>query len=175
MAANSAEYNRKYYEKKREKILAEKRKRYNQDPDYADRQRMRSRQASTKKRQIAQEDRGEDYVDGRKNRKSGPVWWKVKLGDKEIPVRMYGIGILASKLGRQTKTLQRWERNGTLPKAMFRDTADRRMYTSDQVEVLSRAFNAVIKAAKGHNWLLDLKVAFHDAWRTLPNGIREDR
>lgn len=175
MVKNTAEYNRKNYEKNREKILAKKRKRYNQDQEYAERQRQRSRDLSAKKRRLAQEERGEDYVDGRKNRKSGPVWWKLKLDGEEIPVRMYGVGLLAQKIGRQTKTLQRWERSGVLPRAMFRDTANRRMYTYDQVTALVGAFNKVIKAAKGHNWLAELRAAFHDAWKTVPRGIREDK
>ena len=169
--ASSKEYNDSYYERNREKLLAKKRKKYNQDPAYAERQRQRSKDNSTKKRTIAKEERGEDHVDGRRNRKTGPTWWK--LGG--VPVRMYGIGLLAQKLGRQTKTLQRWERNDVLPKAMFRDTCNRRMYTDDQVKALVGAFNKTIKAAAGHEWLIALKTAFHAAWRELPKGIREDK
>lgn len=172
MPTNDPEYAREYYLKNREKILAKKRKKYITDGSFADRQRKRSLQSVQHRRALGKD----NYLlqRGKKlRRRSGPRLYMVTVNGREEEVLMYRIGDLAQLLGRQVKTLYMWEREKVLPDAMFRDSANRRMYSQDQVNVLVEAFHKVIEEAEGHRWLPQLRNAFATAWKTMPQGVKE--
>lgn len=175
--STTKEYQREYYQKHREELLAKKRKKFLTDAGFAERQRERSRVNVTRSRQRQRLDKQEGLVvkEKRVNLPGAPRWYRVRLGEEEVTVRMYHVGGLAALLGRKRKTLQMWERDGVLPEAMFRDAAQRRMYTEDQVEALVGAMQKVMAHAKGHAWLPALRGAFHQAWKTLPRGVKEKR
>lgn len=50
--------------------------------------------------------------------------------------KMYGIGVLAKRLRRQSVTIRIWEKEGIIPKSEFRDKHGRRLYTQEQVEAI---------------------------------------
>lgn len=59
---------------------------------------------------------------------------------KNVPVKFYGIGVLAKVLGRKAGTIRKWETEGVIPKASFQIANDqkdprsrRRLYTRKQV------------------------------------------
>ena len=168
---NESEYNRRYYEKHRELLNQKRRKKYLTDPEFAERQRARSRQAMKRMREARKEAR-KNGVSTR--RQSGPRMYEVTINGEKREVRMYHIGALAQLLGRRVKTLYTWEKKGVLPKAMFRDTAKRRMYTEDQVVGLVEAFNEVVSNATGHKWLPEVLAAFREVWSSMPQGVKEE-
>lgn len=51
-------------------------------------------------------------------------------------VKLYYIGVLASKLNRTTTALRVWENKGIIPKTWFRDTYGKRLYTMEQIDAI---------------------------------------
>lgn len=68
-------------------------------------------------------------------------WFSAELVLNGEKVTMYSIGEIARRLGRDPQTIRKWERDGVIPVAMFRDVKNRRMYTQEQIE-------AIVKIAK---------------------------
>ena len=172
MPSNDPEYAKEYYRKNREKILAKRRKKYVADAAFANRQRQRSLQSVQHRRAIGQ-DKTLNERKKASRRRSGPRLYEVVVNGRTQEALMYHIGDLAQLLGREVKTLYMWEREKVLPLAMFRDSANRRMYTQDQVDALSAAFHEVIAAVEGHRWLPELRAAFAKVWKLMPQGVKE--
>lgn len=55
----------------------------------------------------------------------------------ELP--LYYIGTLASAVGRTPNTIRAWEISGVIPDTFFRDKHDRRLYSSEQIEIVVSA------------------------------------
>ena len=172
MPSNSSEYSKKYYQKNREKLAQARRKKYLTDPAFAERQRARSKQSMRRRREAMKEANKRDGIVS--NRKSGPRLYEVIINGEPQEVRMYHIGALAQLLGRRVKTLYMWEKTGILPKAMFRDSAKRRMYTEDQVTALVEGFHKVMAEALGHKWLDLLSIVFREIWDSMPQGVKDE-
>jgi hypothetical protein len=51
-----------------------------------------------------------------------------------VPSEFFEVGALASALNRKVVTLRLWERNGTIPKSMYRSPQNNRLYTRAQIE-----------------------------------------
>lgn len=51
-----------------------------------------------------------------------------------IPTEFFEVGSLAKALNRQVVTVRLWERNGTIPKSMYRSPQNNRLYTRAQIE-----------------------------------------
>jgi hypothetical protein len=173
MPTNDPEYAKEYYRKNREKILAKKRKKYVSDSVFAERQRKRSLQSVRHRRSLGQDNFLINRAKKSSRRKSGPRLYEITVNGRTQEVLMYHIGDLAQLFGRKVKTLYMWERENVLPHAMFRDSANRRMYTKDQVNALVEAFHQVIEEAEGHRWLPQLRDAFAMVWKTMPQGVKE--
>ena len=168
---NTPENNRKYYEENRLDINRKRRQRYAEDPDYAERKREQSRQNEAKKTRLAQEKRAE--AGEKQPRRSAVTWMKIKVGNDFVHSRMYQISHLAARMSRKSATLRTWERQKVLPKAMFRDKVNRRLYTEDQVRGLVMALGEVMSKAKGHRYKTELRDAFHQVWKSMPRGVNE--
>ena len=57
-----------------------------------------------------------------------------------VRMELYPIGKLAERIGRSPLTVRRWHRDGIIPKAMFKNGRGWRMYTSEEIGVLSLLF-----------------------------------
>lgn len=172
MASNSKEYSRRYYEQNREKINAQRRKRYTEDPDFAERQREASRKAMRRMRKL-----GRKSDTQRAPAAHLPRRYRVPVGDGETRlVTMYHIGALAEHLDRRPRTLYTWEKQKVLPEAMFRDTSQRRLYTWDQILALKKAMKQALASAKGDKSKLlpELRDRFHQVWKSMPHGVQEE-
>lgn len=60
---------------------------------------------------------------------------------KEYPISgakvvLFPISELAKALGRTTQTVRKWETNKVIPKAVFRDSSKRRLYSKEQIELI---------------------------------------
>lgn len=51
-------------------------------------------------------------------------------------VTLYFISDLAHALGRTPQAIRKWEVSGIIPKAIFIDAHDRRMYTEEQIDII---------------------------------------
>lgn len=49
---------------------------------------------------------------------------------------LYYIGTLADCLGRDSKTIRKWEISGVIPPTIFRDNNNNRMYTKEQIDLI---------------------------------------
>ena len=59
-------------------------------------------------------------------------------------VKLFYIERLASELGRTPQTIRKWEVSGILPKPIFRDKLERRLYSLEQI-------NAIVECAEKSN------------------------
>lgn len=53
-------------------------------------------------------------------------------------VELFYINTLAYRLGRSSQTIRKWEISGVIPKAMFRDSSGRRMYSEAEIAIIER-------------------------------------
>jgi len=140
----AAEYNRTYYTKNQERLKEYRRNRYRDDPEYREQCIQR---ALERKQRLAEQRYREGGPKPRRNFLE-PGYFLISLGDTEVKVKMFTIGVLAKRFGRGVKTLRMWERRGTIPSAMYRDSGGRsgnRLYTEFQVEKLVAIFKEAIE------------------------------
>lgn len=122
-------YNASYYKKNKDKLLAQKRKRYRTDPSYRDSLR-KSRQRAYAKKKKEQAKLG-DYV--------------IRVVDGK-PVKVLKVGVVIAKLGITNPILSNWEKTGVVPKADTR-FGKARCYTDSQFECLKFVANLRKNAA----------------------------
>lgn len=135
------DYNSTYYEDNKERLAADKKKKYEDDPEYRARVK-KSRQAWYERKQKAKG----DYVFRTVNGKTHKV---------------LKIGIVVAKLGITTTILHNWVARGVVPKA------DKRFgrsscYTDAQFKVLAH----VAKARKSVQSIAELKVKVNSYVKT---------
>jgi DNA-binding transcriptional MerR regulator len=51
-------------------------------------------------------------------------------------VEVFYINELAYALGRDTQTVRKWEIAGVIPKSVFKDSSNRRMYSREQIDLV---------------------------------------
>lgn len=120
------DYQRDYYQANREALLAKRRERYNNDPEY------RAKILATTRKH----GNGDEVVAtrGRPLRQRLPK--RMTIGGK--PVWMYGIYFLAQKTGRSLPTINSWEHKGILPRTPYVSDGGHRMYTAEQIEAVAK-------------------------------------
>jgi len=119
-------YNRTYYERNRERILEQRRKKYQDDDSYRE----------AVKRSAAKHHVKKDGVD-RRGRKPGPLPpVNVKFQGKVM--KAYPSALVAMKLGIKIATLRKWVHNGVIPNPPIeRDSGW--LWPESAVDVLVRA------------------------------------
>ena len=179
---NTREYNRKYYEEHKAEISAKRRRRYLEDPEFAELSRKRAREGMRRKR--ARERLESSPEERRKRNRNAPRPAKIEIRKGVyVETEMYTVGALAAKLHRSVKTIYYWESKDIIPKAMFRNASGHRVYTKDQVDALVEALFRVereVALNKKDNGLVRerltlLRGAFHQVWKKLPNGVKEPK
>lgn len=66
-----------------------------------------------------------------------------------LKLDLFYIGTVANSLGRTPNTIRSWEISGVIPETFFKDKNGRRLYTSEQIEViLSAAIRAKISQGR---------------------------
>lgn len=125
---NRPGYFDEYYAKNKEKVNAERRRKYKENPEYRDRVLKASR--DYRKRQRDDEDRV------RLPRYQTPV---VKDTGDGGAVQLFSVGAFASYLGRSVQAINHWEKSEILPPTPYRDGRGFRYYTRDMMEVVRQA------------------------------------
>lgn len=156
MGSNTRQYEHSYYKRHRMEILKQRRQRYAQDPEYAERIRRLARERGKRKKK-------------RRNTKFPPMarYYTITVDGKDRDVLMYEVGALAQRLGRGARTIQAWETKGTIPAALYRSDINRRLYTEDQVEALDAAMQKACKENAGGVKVVVLRKIFFEAWNAL--------
>ena len=59
-----------------------------------------------------------------------------------IKTRLWGVGVLAERLHRNPQTVRRWEKEGIIPIAPFRDSSSHRnrMYSTEHIDAIVKCF-----------------------------------
>ena len=173
MTDEGSSYHEKYYAENKSKLLAAKKKRYEEDPEY--REAIKARARESKRRQTEQRRKERE----RNKDREKPLRFRVQVGDTEVEVRMFTAGQLAKRLGRKTQTIRVWERKGLIPEAIYRNASKDRLYTELQVRLIVKAYdkaerdfgeNAVSNRIASTNFsALVFKI-----WEDYPLGVKED-
>lgn len=116
-----------WYEKHKEKFNSNRKSRYQNDPEYRELVKSRSR-------------RYREENPGRNRLSEGAPFREIN--GKQV--RVYKIGQVAGITGASIQALRKWEREGVIPKTLF--PGEYRYYTEHQVELLSAFYQEVKKA-----------------------------
>ena len=147
---NRASYHRNYYAENKERILAQRRKRYKNDDDY--------RQASLAKRRRERHLLQKEVYTSLEIKPEVEVKhdciMKVLSADqtKSAIVKMYTPKGVAMKIGIEKSKFVHWVYLGKLPNANYRNERNWRLYTEYEVQILVRAFNKFKKKARLNNY-----------------------
>jgi hypothetical protein len=143
VGTNTETYWERYWRENKDKILAKRRARYANDPEYREAIKERSRKRW----------REELRKGGRtKGKKPGKRYLRPKVVSiRGEDVLVYGIGEFADLIGYTVATLKNWERLGVLPPATAVDGHGRRWYSKAFIEW----FDGVIDAFRDKGWELE--------------------
>ena len=166
-----AEYNRIYYQKRKKEIAERKRLRYEHDDEY--------RAGVALRRTLQYEKEKIDRTTVAKLpfvERPGKIM-RVALGDGNmVPATMFTIGQLAFQIGITQYTLRKWIREGVMPEALFWSDAGRRLFTSDQGDVIKDTARRHGFWLKGHHWKIrgDFTEELQANLSALHNGVKID-
>lgn len=121
----SNDYNKEYYRKNRERILARKRERYASDPKYREKV----------KRDVA----------ARRAEESACA--KVEVNG--VMVDALKVSEFAEEVGKSVSTINNWQKHGTIPETPFRSPGGFRLYTSDMARAVKQALSMNERPSRG--------------------------
>jgi hypothetical protein len=168
-------YQQEYWKKNRDRLLEKRKERYRKDAEY--RRKMKERALESKKR--FKELENEDLLSGgivKRGPKSSKVHRLELPGNRSYNVTMLTIGQLSKALGRVPQTIRSWEEKGYIPRAIYRDSNDNRLYTEFQVKKLqeflfrARDVDGATKIRYNIGITIFPKLA-HKLWEEYPYGI----
>lgn len=140
-----------WWEKNREIVLEKRRQRYLNDGEYREKMKENVRKRRKKMYEKKVEECPSINVFLRPRR---PV--TVSLNGSQVV--MYGVGMLAARLGKLSSTIVGWEKKGFIPETPFRDKNNNmRLYTNEMIEVVEKAYKNNVRNTNIVN-----KTAFYD-------------
>lgn len=166
---DESSYNASYYQQHKEKILAARAQRYRTDPEY----REKTMHAAIERKKRL---RAEAIPKPRKKLGLESVTHLIQIGDQDVEVEMFTSGQLARFMDRTIQTIRLWEKNGILPKALYRTSSGSRLYTALQVQELVKAL-ASAKRGDGVSLVRErisstsFPARAEEIWKKYPNGV----
>jgi hypothetical protein len=130
-AGSRAAYNRRYYEQHKARLTRQRKKRYENDPEYR-RAQLRNRRAQAAREKAARQ--GLPVVP-KKLRPGKRLELEFPNGDSRV-CEMFSIGQFAERVGVSLNTIRNWEQQGVLPRPIYFSVGGHRLYTSDQMETV---------------------------------------
>ena len=132
----SASY-RQWYEQNKQRVAAQRKARYENDPEY--RQRILDNRKKQREKEKHERSRREVKGNVLENRKLKQ--FQVKHDEYgSVVTQFYSIGQTAKKLNLAVPTIRKWEREGVIPEAMYRSNGGHRLYTLDQVTIIAEVY-----------------------------------
>ena len=164
---SSSDYYQEWYKKNRKKLSARRKRKYAEDPDYAETQRRRVRAGWTAKegeRIEAKLSRLQDRIRKNKKKVKRQVSSRVVVGEDGSPVEVWSIGALSSRIGISPDTIRRrWEDAGIIPEATFIDDEGRRWYSKEYLEFMEKAMVDIwIHCRSLEQFSLEIHAAWED-------------
>lgn len=185
-AQNSA-YFRSYYLKNKEKILSRRKHRYQNDPEYREIIQRSKEISRLKENQSALLSENALAFNGTANPKvnGNPLANRAKQLKIKSPtlgeaiVKFMTIGQLAEAVGISVATCRKWERMQLLPPSNYRNEGGHRLYSIDQVQIVTHTYQKHLKkfADRHEKWKLteDFQKEIYEQWATLHMGINPAR
>jgi DNA-binding transcriptional regulator YiaG len=162
------EYFKRYYQEHKAEIAAKKKERYQTDPEYRAAIQERKRQTRLRRKR----EREAKKAKAKKKDPLAPKVFSVQIGGHDRELSMYSSTQLARMLGRSVQTIRLWEREGILPKAVYRCNNNNRLYTEFQVKMLVAAMFDVVNE-HGRLKLKSFTEHARAIWDNYPYGIEE--
>ena len=163
--ANSATYNREYYQKNRDRIASRKKDRYEKDPNY------RAAILTRRNKQRDQEKEERNSPDRVPKAVKPPRLMKVTVNGVDRTVSMYTLGQLSYKLNLQPQTIRKWEIQGIIPPPTYRSRGRHRLYTEFEVDIILKVYTKY-KSENEHWSIKDEFIAeLHSSLMALKGGI----
>lgn len=168
--AKARAYSRAYYEKRKVQIAAQKRARYQNDPE------VREKMKAAVRRHRAREKRKKAAKATQAETKHVPKLLRVEAPDgTRYRLRMYTPLQAAFHVGVSKKKLLYWEQKGYMPPAMYQGSRGR-LYTEDQVAVIRELNDEYTNPETGFiNDASGFSEALNAALAALKNGVRDGR
>jgi hypothetical protein len=162
-------YNSEYYRKNKDRINADKKRRYREDPEYRRQMIERARKQTKRNTQKRADEK----------QKNKPVTYKVRISGKDFSILMFGSRHIADALGYSLRTLHNWESMGILPKALYRNNVGKfgdRLYPEFQYLKIIEAYGEVVKKygrsfARRRIGQTDFGERLAQLWLKYPKGI----
>lgn len=146
------EYQRRYYEQRKERIRAHRRKKYQEDKEFREKARARSKRQYWFKTRPERQERAKKGVELTQVEPAGTVSVVVENPEDErhgqtVEVPVYTTAAVAQVIGRSPQTIRSWEKNGVVPEPQFRARSlgakvakgrNPRLYTEDELRVLEQ-------------------------------------
>ena len=151
-----------YYHKNKEKIADVRRHRFMTDPEY--RTHVLKIKKKNDKKQAARE----------AARRKGVAPYLVEINGELVVVNMCAIAGLANLLGLKKSTINHWLEYGILPRAMYRNKANWKLFTEEQVlYILQVVSENQSPNTRGVNRKV-LKEKLQELWKKYPWGFDLD-
>lgn len=171
--AEEKDYQQRYYEKNKEKLLKKRRERYEKDEEYREAMRIRDQRR---------------YWFGRRQEKDPDVPDKSlediePLGTIDVDgreVRVYATSAVGELLDRTRQTIAKWGRRGVIPDPYWRgrDVPERigkgrnpRLYTEDEMRVMAEARHLLALPARTMSESA-FSTAVHEGFENLTKGVK---
>ena len=168
MPAKDPDYHKKYYKKHKDKLLELKRVRYENDPSYRNRVRNTSKHRYHDKIRPNLDLR---TLDKKRESKMKPKEMLLTVNGENRVEIMYPIGELARRLDRATQTIRKWEERDVIPKAMYKDSVGRRLYTEDQMQLVVTLADELLTNATSFAQS-PFSERLLEEWNAMPEGVK---
>jgi len=171
---NKLKYNREYYNKNKDRIREQKKKRYQNDADYRNELNLKRRKA----RGVSIES---PIIDETEVEVAYDCVMKVLSPDqtKSCVCKMYTMSGTAQKMRIKKEKLIHWIYLEKLPNARYRNDSNWRLFTEFEVEIMRKAFTKFRKKATVNNYRFKLTKELTDyinqEFTDLIGGIPADK
>lgn len=128
-AKRGKEYWDDYWKDNKDKILMKRRRRYREDPEYANKVRERARAARLK----SKSNPSASTAAGKKKN-----WRPLTVTHNGQQYTCHYISTMAEKVGRTTQTIDMWLRCGAMPPTPFVSDAGHRLFTDGMISSVSQ-------------------------------------
>jgi hypothetical protein len=131
-----AAYFKSYYERKKDEIAEKRKERYHNDPEYKEKNRIRSIALREKKRAEYERLLSLGLVEKKAYKKRGPRAYTVVINGESQPA--FSIAEMSKKLNRSKFVVMDWVKRGVIPSSPFRTKRGYSLYTNCMIDAIDK-------------------------------------
>ena len=180
MGTNRAGYMQDYYRKNKERILVQRQRRYNSDPEY----RKKVNESRRLSRQIKLAPEIIQSAGVNTEEENMPVATKMRVlhpqdNTLSAVVSMYTMGDVALALGVEKHKIDHWVYMKKLPHPRYRNKSNWRLYTEDELDIIKRYFLLYRRKFRNNNYSFrltkEMSEKIQDSCSLLVGGLLASR